>query len=153
MLAVMLLAACTKSHIAITSSAFRDRDDMPLQYGCKGGGQKPPLMLSDVPSTTKSLVLIVDDPDAPSGTFTHWVVWNIPPSSTTLSGGVEGKNSAGNIGYTPPCPPSGEHHYHFKVLALDAMLNLPAGSDRAEVLRAAEGHVVGRGELVGRYRH
>ncbi len=153
MLAVLLLAGCTKHHLTITSSAFRDRDDIPAQYGCKGGGAKPPLAVSGVTPAAKSLVLIVDDPDAPGGTFTHWIVWNIPPSSTALTGGVEGRNSAGSTGYTPPCPPAGEHHYHYKVLALDTTLSLPAGSDRDALMRALEGHVLGRGELVGRYRH
>ncbi|HXK37298.1 MAG TPA: YbhB/YbcL family Raf kinase inhibitor-like protein [Candidatus Paceibacterota bacterium] len=103
----------------LTSSAFIDGDPMPTQYTCDGEGVPPPLTVSGVPPEAASLSLTVTDPDAPRGTFTHWVKRDIAPGSEDLSGGTEGGNSAGRRGWYPPCPPSGTHRYVFKVSALD----------------------------------
>lgn len=110
-----------------------------------------------MPASAKSLALIVTDPDAPRGTFTHWVVWNIPSNTTSIAAGQEppgsqGKNDFGANGYGAPCPPSGSHRYVFHVSAVDTMLNVPAGASRADVEKAMKGHVVAEGELVGKYR-
>jgi len=114
------------------------------------------LQISDVPPEAKSLVLIVDDPDAPSGLFTHWVVWNISPQISSISEGstpkgVQGTNDFGKSGYGGPCPPSGAHRYYFKIFALDRELDLPSGAKRSRLDAAMKGHVVGQGELMGRY--
>jgi len=143
--------------LKVTSSAFDNNAEMPKQYGCAGASQSPPLAIAGVPASAKSLALIVTDPDAPRGTFTHWVVWNIPPSTTSIAAGQEpagsqGKNDFGANGYGAPCPPSGSHRYVFHVSAVDTMLNVPAGASRADVEKAMKGHVVAEGELVGKYR-
>jgi len=114
------------------------------------------LQLSDVPSGAKSLVLIVDDSDAPGGSFTHWAVWNIPAQTTGISEGstpegVQGTNDFGKPGYGGPCPPSGAHRYYFKIFALDRQLDLSSGARRGQVDAAMKGHVTSEGELMGRY--
>jgi Raf kinase inhibitor-like YbhB/YbcL family protein len=114
------------------------------------------LQITGIPSQAKSLVLIADDPDAPSGLFTHWLIWNIPPQTTSISEGnaprgVHGTNDFGKSGYKGPCPPSGTHMYSFKVFALDRELDLHGGSKRSQLDAAMKGHVIAQGELVGRY--
>lgn len=140
----------------ITSSAFEHNESLPPDYTCDGKGVNPPLLWSGVPSAAQSLVLFFDDPDAPRETFDHWVVWNINPSLTVIAqgetpSGLVGKNSGGGNAYYPPCPPSGEHRYIFKLYALDTLLSLPAGSRKADVERAMEGHVLDSAELIGLY--
>lgn len=143
----------------ITSSAFEHNGSLPSLYTCDGKGVSPPLAIVDVPLDVQSLVLIVDDPDAPRGTFDHWVVWNIPPVITEITegasmdgDGIVGRNTAGGNAYFPPCPPNGEHRYFFKLYALSRGFDLPAGSSKTEVERAMEGHIIDSAELMGRYR-
>ena len=140
----------------VTSSAFQQGANIPSKFSCDGPNTSPPLQISDVPTEAKSLVLIVDDPDAPSGLFTHWVVCNISPQATTIAEGstpkgVQGTNDFGKSGYGGPCPPSGTHRYYFKVFALDRELDLPVGAKRSQLDSAIKGHVIAQGELMGRY--
>jgi Raf kinase inhibitor-like YbhB/YbcL family protein len=140
----------------ITSSAFQQGGNITSKFTCDGANTSPPLQIADVPSGAKSLVLIVDDPDAPSGLFTHWAVWNISPQTNTIAEGstpkgVQGTNDFGKSGYGGPCPPSGTHRYYFKIFALDGELDLPSGAKRSQVDAAMKGHLVAQGELMGRY--
>ncbi len=140
----------------ITSSAFQEGASLPSKFTCDGGGTSPPLQIAGVPAGAKSLVLIVDDPDAPGGLFTHWILWNISPQTNAISeggapSGVRGANDFGTSGYGGPCPPSGTHRYYFKILALDRELDLPPGAKRGQLEAAIKGHVIARGELMGRY--
>ena len=145
----------------IKSSAFAQGQSIPAAYSCDGKGTTPPLSWSGAPAGTNSFALIMDDPDAPSGTFVHWVIYNIPASSTGLpegmpkdamlaDGTVQGPNSARRVGYTPPCPPGGTHRYFFKLYALDAIVKLPNAA-KDELLAAVQGHVLAQGELMGTY--
>ena len=114
------------------------------------------MQITGVPSEAKSLVLIADDPDAPSGLFTHWLVWNIPPQTNSIAEGsapkgVQGTNDFGKSGYRGPCPPPGTHRYSFKIFALDRELDLRGGAKRRQLDAAMKGHVIAQGELVGRY--
>jgi hypothetical protein len=154
-----LYAAASEVKIDVTSSAFAAGQAIPTQFSCKGENMNPPLEIHGVPSTGKSLVLIVDDPDAPGGLFTHWMVWNIDPSTSGIAqknvpaGGVEGTNDFGQKGYGGPCPPSGTHRYIFHVLVLDQKLDLRAGAKRSALNKATAGHVIAHGELTGRFSH
>ncbi len=156
LLAVIASFAVGGAKMKITSSAFQQGANIPSKFTCDGANTNPPLQISDVPSEAKSLVLIVDDPDAPSGLFTHLAVWNISPQTSTIGEGsmpkgVQGTNDFGRSGYGGPCPPSGSHHYYFKIFALDRELDLPFGAKRSQLDAAMKGHVVGQGELMGRY--
>lgn len=139
----------------VSTAAFADHGAIPKLYTCDGQNVNPPLTWSGVPASAKSIVLIVDDPDAPLGTYTHWVVFNIQPTVRNIeegtAPGMEGKTSFGKIGYGGPCPPTGTHRYFFKVYALDSELKLPTGSSRKEVEEAMITHVVAFGETVGTY--
>jgi len=140
----------------LTSSAFSNNGRIPDVYTCKGQDINPPLSLQGIPQGAKSFVLIMDDPDAPMGTWDHWVVWNIPPTTTEIHEGEEpqgvaGKNSWGRTGYGGPCPPSGTHRYVFKLYALDTMLNLKKGETKREVEQAMQGHILAQTQLVGLY--
>lgn len=140
----------------ITSSAFQQGGNVPSKFSCDGANTSPPLQVSDVPSGAKSVVLVVDDPDAPSGLFTHWTVWNIPPQTSTIAEGstpkgVQGTNDFGKSSYGGPCPPSGAHRYYFKIFALDRGLDLPSGAKRSQLDAAMKGHVIAQGQLMGRY--
>jgi len=148
--------------IPIESSAFMQGADIPEMYTCDGKDVSPHLSWGEGPSGTRAWALIMDDPDAPSKTWVHWVLWNLPDSTRTLSsgmpsgdvpgGGTQGKNDFGKQRYGGPCPPVGKpHRYFFRLYALDAPLDLPAGSTRDQVDRAMNGHVLGRGELMGMY--
>jgi hypothetical protein len=153
--AIVSLAA-GGAKMKITSSAFQQGGNIPSKFSCDGANTNPPLQISDVPPEAKSLVLIVDDPDAPSGLFTHWAVWNISPQTTTIAErstpkGVQGTNDFGKSGYGGPCPPSGAHRYYFKIFALDRDLDLSSGAKRGQLDAAMKGHVVAQGELIGRY--
>ncbi|MFA4639937.1 YbhB/YbcL family Raf kinase inhibitor-like protein [Pyrococcus kukulkanii] len=146
-------------------SAFENNSQIPEKYTCDGVNINPPLYISNIPENAKSLVIIVDDPDAPGGTFTHWIAWNIPPVEKIPDGipkkgevespvkMVQGINDFGRIGYDGPCPPPGHglHHYHFRVYALDTTLNLTPGSTRKELEEAMKGHVIAEAEIVGVY--
>jgi Raf kinase inhibitor-like YbhB/YbcL family protein len=157
-----------KATIAITSTAFDSDGAIPKQYSCQGEGLSPALAWSKIPEDTRSLALIVEDPDAPSGMFVHWVLFDIPPTVTALTENEpksetlsntarQGTNGAGKLGWTPPCPPpgtghNGEHRYFFRIYALDTLLSLPSSTDRDALLEAMKGHVIGEGTLVGRYK-
>ncbi|MDE2019851.1 MAG: YbhB/YbcL family Raf kinase inhibitor-like protein [Patescibacteria group bacterium] len=143
----------------LTSPSFENDSHIPLKFTCDGGDINPELQIQNVPAVAKSLALILHDPDAPvKGGFAHWVVWNINPSTVVIKeesvppGSVEGRNDAGQNAYAGPCPPSGEHHYHFLLYALDAMLDLPGATDRPGLEKAMEGHIIEKTELVGLYK-
>jgi len=146
------------SIMKLSSTAFIADGAIPSRYSCQGDGVNPALSIGQVPQSAKTLALVVDDPDAPSGTFDHWVVWNIPMSMTEIpenwqpgAGASVGANGSGQSAWAAPCPPSGTHHYHFKLYALDQKLDLAAGSSKSELEAAMAGHIVGRAELVGTY--
>ena len=156
LLAGIVSFAAETARIKITSSAFQEGGNVPSKFTCEGSDTSPPLQITGIPSQAKSLVLIADDPDAPSGLFTHWLIWNIPPQTTSISEGnaprgVHGTNDFGKSGYKGPCPPSGTHKYSFKVFALDRELDLHGGSKRSQLDAAMKGYVIAQGELVGRY--
>jgi Raf kinase inhibitor-like YbhB/YbcL family protein len=142
----------------VTSSAFKDNTMIPSKYTCDGMDINPPLIVEDIPEKTKSLVLIVDDPDAPGGTWTHWVVFNIPYSGKKLEIkensilGIQGWNDFRKVNYGGPCPPFGTHRYFFKIYALDIMLNLNKAATKQEVENAMRGHILASAELVGLYK-
>jgi hypothetical protein len=156
----ILLAAIASfaggARMKITSSAFQQAANIPSKFSCDGPNTSPPLQISDVPTNAKSVVLIVDDPDAPTGLFTHWAVWNMSPQTSTIvegstPKGVHGTNDFGKSRYGGPCPPSGTHRYYFKVFALDRELDIPVGAKRHQLDAAMKGHVIAQGELMGRY--
>ena len=141
----------------LTSPSFQHNGNIPSEFTCDGTDLSPPLTISDVPSNAKSLALIMDDPDAPVGTWDHWIVFNINPSTREIPKGKEpsgtaGKNSWGRTGYGGPCPPSGTHRYFFKLYALDAMLNLPQSSAKKDIEREMQGHILAKAELIGLYK-
>jgi Raf kinase inhibitor-like YbhB/YbcL family protein len=139
----------------IISTVFSQNGHIPPQYTCEGKNINPPLIVKNIPDGTKTLALIVEDPDASRGVFDHWICWNISPHETIAEGstpGINGTNSFGKAGYGGPCPPSGEHRYFFKVFALDTELDLRAGSGKKELLDAMKGHVVANTELMGFYQ-
>ncbi len=145
-----------KTKLTVTSSAFQDNGPIPAEYTCDGADKSPPLSWSKVPAGTKSIAILVEDPDAPGGTFTHWMVTDLPPTTTSLAaatalpqGAMAAKNSKGDKKYTGPCPPSGMHHFHFHVYALD--MTIPEAGSKAELLATIDGHVLAEGELVGTY--
>ncbi|HEX9079163.1 MAG TPA: YbhB/YbcL family Raf kinase inhibitor-like protein [Desulfuromonadaceae bacterium] len=150
--------AARMTTITLTSPAFSGGGAIPAAYTCDGGDASPPLVIGPVPAGTRSLALVMDDPDAPVGTWVHWVLWNIPPEAREIrengvpSGASQGRNSWYRVGYGGPCPPSGTHRYFFRLYALDTLLNLGAATTKAELERAMEGHLLGRGELMGTYR-
>lgn len=143
--------------LTVTSAAFAEGASIPKQYTCDGASLSPPLKWSGAPAQTASFALIVDDPDAPAGTFTHWVTFDIPSNQTNIPEGAKnvgkaGRNSAGRNGYIGPCPPSGTHRYIFNIYALDVpTLNLSEGASRDEVFNAVKGHILAQGMLMGRY--
>jgi Raf kinase inhibitor-like YbhB/YbcL family protein len=143
--------------LSITSSAFENTGTIPTEYTADGRDVNPPLAFSGVPAGAKSLVLIMDDPDAPVGTWDHWIVWNIPPDTREIAAGsmpagaVRGANGWGRSDYGGPSPPSGTHRYFFKLYALDTTLDLKAGAKKAAVEQAMEGHILTKAELVGVY--
>ena len=152
-----------RMEIKITSSAFEDGGLIPAKYSCDGADISPPLQWDAVPEGTKSVALICDDPDAPMGTFVHWVIFGLPaetkelaeniPSDETLPNGAkQGTSDFGRIGYGGPCPPSGTHRYFFKIYALDTEIDLAAGASKRELLKAMEGHILGQGQLIGKYK-
>jgi Raf kinase inhibitor-like YbhB/YbcL family protein len=144
------------ARMKITSSAFQEGGNIPSKFTCDGSDSSPPLQITGVPSEAKTLVLIADDPDAPGGLFTHWLVWNIPTQTNSIAEGsapkgMHGTNDFGKSGYKGPCPPPGTHRYSFKIFALDRELDLRPGARRSQVDAAMKGHIIAQGELVGRY--
>ena len=142
--------------LSVKSAAFEQGKLIPKKYTCDGQDMNPPLTIEGIPEGAKTLVLAIDDPDAPSGTFDHWIVWNIPASTNKIAEnsvpGKEGVNSARQQGYMGPCPPSGTHRYFFKVYVLDVELSLGVGSKKKDAEKAMQGHVLAKGELMGLYR-
>ena len=149
--------------LKVESSAFKDGDMIPSKYACEGINVSPPLKWSGGPDGTKSFALIADDPDAPAGTWVHWIVYNIPPSVKNLAehvpvseklkdGTLQGMNDFRKAGYGGPCPPMGTHRYYFKVYALDTMLSLGPGATKKQVADAMRGHILAEGQLMGRYK-
>ena len=161
----LLLAACQSPAIDtsqatqfnLRSPAFQDGGSIPRKFTCQGENVSPELNWSEAPANTQSYALIMDDPDAPGGTFTHWVLFDIPADTVRLTEGataigVDGKNNVDRTGYFGPCPPSGIHRYYFRLYALDVpSLNLKAGASRSEVEAAIKNHVSGVAETMGRY--
>lgn len=142
--------------LLIKSPAFETGENIPARYTCDGENINPALELENIPQGTQSLALIVDDPDAPAGTWTHWLVWDLPPNNLIEENsekGIMGLNDFGKSIYQGPCPPIGVHRYFFRVYAMDKPLGLPAGSTREEMLKAMEYHIIGSGELMGLYSH
>jgi Raf kinase inhibitor-like YbhB/YbcL family protein len=152
-------------NILITSDAFLEGEAIPTKYTCDGDDLSPDLRWSDIPPNTKSLALICEDPDAPSGTFAHWVLFDLPPTVTELpegvstaerlaNGAVQGQNDFKRIGYGGPCPPpnDNEHRYYFRIYALDTELQLRSGARREDVAPAMLGHVLATGHLMGTYK-
>ena len=156
-LAAIVSLAAGGAKMKITSSAFQEGGDIPSKFSRDGQDINPALRIEGTPSNAKSLLLIMDDPDAPVGLFTHWLVWNIDPKTTEIAeksvpkGAVQGTNDYPTLGYGGPQPPSGTHRYYFKTFALDQRLDLKAGAKRADVDAAMRGHVIAQGELMGRY--
>ncbi|ABD00381.1 putative phosphatidylethanolamine-binding protein [Synechococcus sp. JA-3-3Ab] len=149
--------------LQLTSSAFSHSESIPSRYTCDGEDLSPPLAWSGAPSETQSFALIMDDPDAPRGTFVHWVVYNLPTSVSSLpegirgdadlpQGAVHGQNSWGRNDYGGPCPPSGTHRYFFTLYALDRQLSLAAGATKEALLQAMEGHLLAQAQLMGTYQ-
>jgi len=147
--------------ISVTSTAFKEGEMIPAIYTCDGKNISPPLAWSGVPQNAKSLAVICDDPDAPRGTWTHWVLYNLPatvhslpegvPTTETLENGAkQGKNSGNETGYSGPCPPSGTHRYYFNIYALDVKVKLPNGATKDQLLQM-DGHFLGQGVLMGVY--
>lgn len=161
--ATSLTPADPDADLNLRSSAFAEGDTIPQQYTCDGEDISPPLSWDEPPEGAESFVLIVDDPDAPVGTWVHWVVFNIPPDTRSLpedvpaqeqlsDGAVHGNNSWNRLGYGGPCPPSGStHSYVFKLYALDTTLDLEAGAKKNPVVSGMEGHVLAASELTGEY--
>lgn len=148
--------------ITITSTAFEEGGMIPKKYTCDGEDVSPPLAWTGIPEGTRTLALISDDPDAPMGTWVHWVLFNIPPDTKGLpeavppdemleNGARHGITDFRRIGYGGPCPPAGTHRYFFKLYALDTGLDLKAGSSKKQLMEAMEGHVLAEGQLMGRY--
>ncbi len=147
------------SKISVTSFAFRSGGTIPDRFTCKGANHNPPLQFEGIPKDAKSLVLIVDDPDAPGGLFNHWLVWNIDPATRKIAegsapaGAAQGTNDFGKLGYGGPCPPSGTHRYYFRLFALDQKLDLAPGAKREALDRVLKSHVIAGGELMARCSH
>lgn len=159
-----LLAGGTAMAFELRSPAFEPGRDIPVKHACDGQDVSPPLRWGDPPAGAKAFALIADDPDAPAGTWVHWVLYGIPatarelpegvPARETVPGvGTQGMNDFRKVGYGGPCPPPGPaHRYYFKLYALDAELKLPPRRTKADLLKAMEGHVLGHAELMGRYK-
>jgi len=149
--------------LEVTSSAFTEGEMIPKKYTCDGENISPPLAWSNPPADTKSVAMINDDPDAPAGTWTHWVMFNIPATATSLpenippmktleDGSIQGANDFRKIGYAGPCPPFNVHRYYYKVYAVDSLLDLKPGATKRDVLGAMGGHILAEGMLMGRYK-
>jgi Raf kinase inhibitor-like YbhB/YbcL family protein len=148
--------------IELKSKAFKEGEMIPSKYTCDGVNISPPLEWSNLPSQTKTLAIIADDPDAPKKTFVHWVIFNIPgnlenipeemaPIPTLPNNAKQGKNDFNKIGYKGPCPPNGTHRYYFKIYALDSELELEPGISKNDLLDAMQGHTLDEGQLMGKY--
>jgi Raf kinase inhibitor-like YbhB/YbcL family protein len=149
--------APVSASLKVTSGAFFDGGKIPKKYTCDNFNVSPPLRIENLPKSVKSLALIVDDPDAPGRTWTHWLLWNIDPKTTEIRensvphNAVQGTTDFGSAKYGGPCPPSGAHRYYFQAYALDAALSLPSSATRAAVEKAIAGHIIAKGSLMGTY--
>jgi hypothetical protein len=141
--------------LQISSPSFTENGNIPSKFTCEGENVNPAISIKNLPPQTKSIAIIVEDPDASSGTVTHWIAWDIEPTDIIQeksSSGTQGKNTKGDDGYMGPCPPSGTHHYHFRVFALDKRLGLAKGAGKSELESAMKDHIIGSGELIGLYK-
>ena len=155
--AVAAVTPVPKAKLKVSSTAFANNGSIPMKYSCEGEEVSPPLTIDDVPAGSKSLAIVLHDPDAPrEGGFRAWVVYNIDVANKNIpenfKGGEQGLNGAGKPGYKGMCPPTGEHHYHFIVYALDITLNADAKTDKAALEKNIQGHILAQGELVGLYK-
>ena len=149
--------------LTVSSTVFREGETIPAKYTCQGEDISPSITWGEPPDGTRSLAIIVDDPDAPGGVFTHWIIFNLPADTRQLpaavptqpqldSGARQGKTDFGRVGYGGPCPPPGKpHRYQFTVYALDRTLDLAAGASKSQVLEAMQGNILSRGRLTGIY--
>jgi Raf kinase inhibitor-like YbhB/YbcL family protein len=162
-LVAMAAMANPPMELTVLSNAFKNDGAIPSIYTCEGNQESPPISWSALPPQTRSVAIIVEDPDAPGGTFVHLVLYNLPPTERTLPSqsvkgigmtthGATGLNSNRETGWVPICPPSGMHHYRFTVFGLDTMLKLPARATASEVEQAMRGHIVAQGDIVGTYQ-
>lgn len=139
--------------LTIGSTSFGNKDYIPERFTCEGENVSPAITIENIPEGTKTLALIVDDPDAPDGTFVHWLLWNVRPMEMIVENtapGVQGKNSFGKMNYGGPCAPVGStHRYYFRVFALDKVLDVPIGSSKEILERAMQGHILASGEIIG----
>ncbi|MCX6743759.1 MAG: YbhB/YbcL family Raf kinase inhibitor-like protein [Candidatus Parcubacteria bacterium] len=164
---IVFLSSCTTRSVnlninninmKLTSPVFTNNSNLPAKYTCDGQGINPSLTIVDIPDKAQSLALISDDPDAPSGTFVHWLVWNIDPKTTEIAensvptGSNLGKTSANRTGYVAPCPPSGIHRYFFKIFALDIKLDLTPNAGKDNLEKAMQGHILDSVEIIGLYK-
>lgn len=144
--------------LRITSSTFKDGELIPKNHTCQGTNVNPPLSIEGVPKGTKSLAIIMDDPDAPMGVWDHWILWNIDPQTSFIDqnscppNAIQGKNSGGMNRYSGPCPPSGTHRYFFKVYALDTKIDLQQNAAKSDLERAMQGHIIEKTQIMGLYR-
>lgn len=162
-LLLFIVAAFSAGTLDVSSPSFKNGGYIPITYTCEGKNINPAIGIKNIPQGTMSIALIVDDPDAPGGTFDHWMMWNIDPGKTIMensSPGTEGKNGMKKKGYTGPCPPAGTgvHHYHFKAYALDRKIDLGPRLSNMDVTKAnlesmMKGHILAQGELVGLYKN
>ncbi|MDO9186344.1 MAG: YbhB/YbcL family Raf kinase inhibitor-like protein [Bacteroidia bacterium] len=154
-LLILIVGLFINASLIITSTSFPKDGLIPSKYMCDGANLSPSLQIQDLPKGTKTMALIVHDPDAPmEGGFTHWVAWNITPTKSipeNFKGGKQGMNGANQTGYVGPCPPTGKHHYHFNVYALDTELSLSKNTNKDELEKAMEGHILSEGNLIGLY--
>jgi len=145
----------TKTRLHVSSPSFQHEGLIPRTYSCQGSNINPALVIENIPKDAISMALIMDDPDAPAGTFNHWVVWNIPPVSVIPENsrpGLEGVNSSGKVGYTGPCPPSGTHRYFFKIYAVNMLLDTQKEATKEKLEFALQSHTIAYGELIGLYK-
>ena len=147
-------------NVKVTSTAFKEGEMIPKKYTCDDRDLSPQVGWAAIPSGAKSIALICDDPDAPVGTWVHWIVFNLPPTAKELPEGIgalpagakQGINDFRKLNYGGPCPPGGTHRYFFKVYALDIVLNLKEGASKSELLKSMEGHILDQGQLIGKYK-
>lgn len=159
LLILLTTSGCAKQEdttMKLTSPAFQDNGKIPDKYTCKGEDINPELKIEGLPEKTKTLALIMDDPDAPRGTWDHWILFNVQPTAKIAEnsvppGAVQGKNSWGKNEYGGPCPPSGTHRYVFKLYALDSPLDLDEKATKQDVENAMEGHIIAQAKLTGLY--
>jgi Raf kinase inhibitor-like YbhB/YbcL family protein len=151
---VFLKSVGNTQSLTVTSPDFENGGDIPERFTCDGDDSNPNLEIAGIPKNTKSLVIIMEDPDVALTTFNHWLVWNIPPQETIRANsipGIEGNNSLGKSSYLGPCPPAGTHRYFFKVYALDTMLDLEPDSNKRKLEAAMKDHILAEGEIYGVY--